>query len=110
MGVKFTGINELQAKLKKNTNLDAVRKVVKQNGSELQQKAQRNAPVDTGTLKRGIGLEIQNAGMTAKSEAGTEYAPYVEWGTRYMDAQPYMKPAYNQQKEQFKRDLDKLVK
>lgn len=110
MSFKFTGVNELRAKLNKNTDLNGVKRVVAQNGSELQQKAQRNAPVDTGNLKRSIGLEIQNGGMTAKSEAGAEYAPYVEWGTRFMDAQPYMKPAYNQQKEQFKRDLDKLVK
>jgi len=110
MSVKFTGINELQAKLKKNTDLSAVQRVVKQNGSELQRKAQRNAPVDTGTLKRSIGLEVQNGGMTAKSEAGADYAPYVEFGTRYMESQAFMKPAYNEQKEQFKRDLDKLVK
>jgi len=110
MSVKFTGISELRAALKKNTDLSAVKRVVQQNGSELQQKAQRNAPVDTGTLKRSIGLAINDGGMTAKVAPTSSYAPYVEWGTRFMDAQPYVKPAFNDQKGQFKRDLDKLTK
>lgn len=110
MSVKMTGVNELRAALKKNMDLEAVKRVVKQNGAELQTRAQRNAPVDTGTLKRSIGLEISDGGLTAKSEATAEYAPYQEWGTRYMDAQPYMRPAFNVQKEQFKKDMDRLVK
>lgn len=110
MSVKFTGVNELKRALTKNMDLDAAKRVVKQNGAELQVKAQRSAPVDTGTLKRSIGLEIMDGGLTAKSAAEAEYAQYVELGTRYMEAQPYMKPAFNAQKEQFKRDMDKLVR
>lgn len=110
MSIKFTGANELKLALKKKADLDAVRRVVMQNGAELQARAQRNAPVDTGNLKRSIGLGIRDNGLTAESEATAEYAPYVEWGTRYMDAQPFMGPAFRVQKEQFKRDMDKLTK
>jgi len=105
----LTGVNELRTKLSKNTDLSAVRKVVAQNGAELQGKAQRKAPVDTGTLKRSIGLELSNGGMTATSEAEAEYGPYPEYGTRFQEAQPYMKPAFNEQKETFKRDMKKLT-
>lgn len=110
MSVKLKGIKELKAALKKNTDMKAVKRVVKQNGAGLQAKAQRNAPFDTGTLKRSIQLEITDGGLTAEAEAKAEYAPYVEWGTRYMDARPYMKPAFHVQKEQFKRDMERLVK
>lgn len=110
MSVKFTGINEMKRAIRKKTGLDDVKRIVKQNGSEMQRKAQRNAPVDTGHLKRSIGLSIEDAGLTARSEAAAEYAPYLECGTRFMEAQPYMKPAFDSQKEQFKRDLDKLTK
>ena len=110
MPVKLKGVNELKIALKGKADLKAVKRVVKQNGAGLQAKAQRNAPVDTGTLKRSIQLEIKDGGLTAEAEAKAEYAPYVEWGTRYMDAQPYMKPAFHAQKEQFKRDMDRLVK
>lgn len=109
-GVKFTGLHELQAALKKNVTLDDVKRVVKKNGGDMQVKAQRNAPVDTGTLKRSIGLEHSDGGLTATVEPTSEYSPYVELGTRHMDAQPYLKPAFNEQKAQFKRDLDRLVK
>ena len=55
-------------------------------------------------------LELRDGGLTAESEATAEYAPYVEWGTRFMNAQPFMRPAYYAQKEQFKHDLGKIVK
>lgn len=110
MAVRLKGVNELKIALKKKADLGAVKQVVKQNGAKLQVEAQRNAPVDTGNLKRSIRLDISDGGLTAKSEAAAEYAPYVEWGTRYMEAQPYMKPAFNKQKEQFRRDMDRLTK
>lgn len=108
--IYIDGMDKLTAKIKKCQNLDPIKKVVKQNGSELQSKAQKNAPVDTGNLKRNITLEIKSNGMSAECESQAEYAPYVEWGTRYMDAQPHIKPAFNDQKNQFKRDLERVVK
>ena len=54
MGIKITGMEELQKKLKRCEKLEAVKTVVKKNGSELQAKAQEKAPVDTGHLKRSI--------------------------------------------------------
>lgn len=119
--IKITGIDELQMKLKKNVQMSDVKKVVRKNGSELQKKAQKNALVGTpqstgipgyvgGTLKRSIGLDITDGGMTAEVEPLAEYAAYVEYGTRYMNAQPYLKPAFNEQKEKFKQDMRKLVR
>lgn len=102
-GIKVTGLDKLQKKLKKNVNLNDVKRVVSHNGAEMQIKAQQNAPVDTGHLKRSIGLEIKDGGMTAEVEPAAEYAPYVEYGTRFMSAQPYLKPAYNGQKENLSR-------
>lgn len=110
MAVKLKGVNELRLALSKKADMDSVKRVVKQNGAELQARAQRNAPVDTGNLKRSIRLDISDGGLTAESEATAEYAPYVEWGTRYMEAQPYMRPAFNEQKERFRRDMDRLTK
>lgn len=107
--IKIVGMEKLQRKLKKNVRMDDVKRVVRHNGAEMQEKAQRNAPVDTGTLKRSIGLEITDSGMSAEVEPTAEYAPYVELGTRFMDAQPYLKPAFDEQKEKFKKDMKKLV-
>lgn len=112
--IKIEGLDKLQKALKKNVTLDDVKRVVRQNGAELQSKTQQNADFkkgyQTGTTKRSIGLEITDGGFTAEVEPKTEYSPYLEYGTRFMDAQPFVRPAYNEQKEKFKSDMDKLVK
>lgn len=112
--IKVEGLDDLQKALKDRLNLDDVRRVVKQNGSELQQKIQRNADFkmgyQTGETKRSVGLEIKDSGLTAESGPKTEYSPYLEFGTRFMDAQPFVKPAYEEQVKQFKADMQKLTK
>lgn len=108
--IKFEGIAKLNKGLKKRMDMSAVKTVVKKNGSEMQKKAQRNASVDTGNLKNNIGLEISDGGMTATVEPTAEYAPYVELGTRFMEAQPFLKPAFEEQKKQFEKDLKELVR
>ena len=44
-GVRIDGFDKLEAKLKRNMDLGAVRTVVRKNGADLQTKAQKNAPV-----------------------------------------------------------------
>ena len=107
--IKIVGMEKLQKKLKDNVRMEDVKRVVRHNGAEMQTKAMQNAPVDTGTLKRSIGLEITDGGMSAEVEPTAEYAPYVELGTRFMEAQPYLKPAFDEQKEKCKKDMKKLV-
>ena len=112
--IKIDGLEELQKALKDNVTMDDVKRVVRQNGSEMQRKIQANADFkkgyQTGTTKRSIGLEIKDSGFTAEVEPGTEYSPYLEYGTRFMEAQPFVKPGHEEQERQFKRDMQKLVK
>lgn len=112
--LKIEGLEELEKSLKQNVKLDDLKRVVRQNGSEMQQKIQRNADFDkgyqTGTTKRSIGLDFKDGGFTAEVEPTTEYSPYLEYGTRFMDAQPFVKPGYDEQAKQFKKDMQKLVK
>ncbi len=115
MGViRIEGLEDLQKALRKNANMDDVKKVVNQNGSQLQRKMQRKADFkkgyQTGTTKRSISLNVKDNGLTAEVGASTEYAEYLEFGTRFMEAQPFVKPALEEQKPQFESDLKKLVK
>jgi HK97 gp10 family phage protein len=114
MGViRVEGLEKLQKQLRKNANMDDVKRVVRQNGSELQRKIQNNADFDkgyqTGTTKRSVDLDIKDGGLTAESGPTTEYAEYLEFGTRFMEAQPFVKPAMDEQSKQFEKDLRKLV-
>lgn len=112
--IKVTGLDELQKALKDNVTMDDVKRVVRHNGSELQRGIKNNADFTkgyaTGTTKRSITLEIKDGGLAAESEPTTEYAPYLEYGTRFMDAQPFVRPAYEIQKKKFQSDMQKLVK
>ena len=124
--IKVNGLDQLNAKLRKNMNLNVVKTVVKKNGADLQKKAQRNAEFKghyewvkgkglqfvnpTGELKRSIELSIKDGGLTAVVAPTTEYAEYVEYGTRFMESQPYMRPALGEQKQIFKKDLEKTMR
>ena len=119
--IKIIGLDELEKKLKRNCTLQDVKTVVKKRGADLQKGSMRAAPVGTpestgipgyvgGTLKRSIGIEISDGGMTAAVEPSAEYAPYVEYGTRFMSAQPYLRPTLSKVGNKFKADVRKLVK
>lgn len=122
----FTGLNELQRELIKRSHLEDAKMTVKKNGAELQTGIERKANFKghyeyqkgkglvfvkpSGTTKRSVGLSIRDNGLTAASGPTTEYAEYLEHGTRFMAAQPFVKPAFNIQKRKFNVALRKLVK
>ena len=55
--------------------------------------AKKLCPVDTGKLRASITPVIESwaAGYVGTN---TNYAPHVEYGTRKMDAQPFLEPAF----------------
>jgi HK97 gp10 family phage protein len=55
--------------------------------------AKKNCPVDTGKLRASITPVIESwaAGYVGTN---TAYAPYVEYGTSKMAAQPFLEPAF----------------
>lgn len=112
--LKVEGLEKLEKALKDNVTMDDVKRVVRHHGSQLQRSMQSNADFSkgyqTGTTKRSIGLEFTDGGYTAAVEPTTEYSPYLEYGTRFMDAQPFVKPAYDVQKQKFLDDMQKLVR
>lgn len=108
--IKFEGIDKLEKGIRENVTMSDVKRAVRHHGAKLQKKAQKNAPVDAGDLKGSIGLELSDGGLAATVEPTMEYSAYVELGTRKMKAQPYLKPAFDDQVQQFKKDLDRLVK
>lgn len=104
------GTDELVGKLRRNANLNDVKRTVRLNGSEMHRHAQRMAPVDTGNLRRNIKLHSQDQGYTAKVASEAEYAPYQEYGTRFQPGRPHIRPAYHTQKRKFISDMRRLMK
>jgi len=114
--IRFEGFAELSAAMKKNLNMSAVKRVVQKNADQMNQHMKDNAEAaftkgySKGGTASSINTEIKDGGLTGEVAPTTEYAPYVELGTRFMEPEPFIKPAWETQKEQFKADMDKLVK
>nr|DAU23465.1 MAG TPA: putative tail component [Caudoviricetes sp.] len=107
--------------------MEEVERIVEKHGEAMQKKAVNNASKfrghyegrgknkhfvkPTGATKRSISVNSSKIDRFRYRVApGTAYAAYVELGTRKMSAQPFIKPAFDEQKKLFKNDLERLVK
>jgi HK97 gp10 family phage protein len=73
----------------------AIRQGLGDGAALTQDRAMTLVPVDTGRLRASISLHwVGN--LLIEVFTIVEYAGYVEHGTRYMRAQPYFRPAYEQ--------------
>ena len=124
---ELKGLEKLQTKLQRVAKMEEVERIVEKHGTEMQKKAVNNASKfrghyegrgknkhfvkPTGATKRSISVNSNKVGrFKYKVAPGTAYAAYVELGTRKMSAQPFIKPAFDDQKKLFKDDLERLVK
>jgi HK97 gp10 family phage protein len=85
----------------------ATEKSVFEIGLIVEAQAKFLAPVDTGRLRASLTTQMRDRGsgagqdvierpteeVTAHVGTAVHYAPYLEFGTRYMEAQPYLRPA-----------------
>ena len=106
-GIKVNGLDQLNAKLRKNMDLNAVKTIVKKNGADLQKKAQHYVPVDYWNIKKKHWPQYQDGGLTAVVAPTTDYAEYVEYGTRFHGITTVHAPALGEQKQIFKSRLRK---
>jgi HK97 gp10 family phage protein len=47
----------------------------------------------TGETRNSLHYEVNKASLEGYVAANTKHSPYLEYGTRYMDAQPFLRPA-----------------
>lgn len=111
----FAGFKELEALMKKSEKVSQeVKNAVRRNGNELKNRMVRKADFrkgyQTGTTKRSIEENIAADGLSVTVGPTTDYAPYLEYGTRFMEAQPFVRPAWTEQVPKFVRDLNNIIK
>lgn len=106
--IEIIGGDKLVRSIAKRADKSRVNHVVKRNTAQVQQKAQKYAAVDTGFMKRSITIEVSD--LEGRVSVGAEYAPYVEYGTRFNGSQPFMRPARNEQTQIFLNDMKNLIK
>lgn len=121
--VKIEGLSALVQKFNalKYTG-PQIRDVVKKNGAELQQQTQKNMLEEykghyegkkfvkpTGATRRSAAVEIKDNGMTAVVAPNTSYFPYLEYGTRFMEARPTLGPAFKRVSPIFIEDIKRII-
>lgn len=116
--LQVTGLDELVMTLKDNVTLDDVKRIVNVNGQRLVETMVRQTTksyvkgYSTGNTAGSINKApiIENGGLTAVVKAQTEYAPYVEYGTRYMSPEPIVQPSLDIVAPKFYSDLKRVSK
>ena len=106
----FQGIEQLEMTIY-NSHKKAVEqanKVTKNNGELLKKKAKELAPKDTWFLHDNIVSKYFP--LMAQVQALASYSAYPEFGTRFMDAQPYMRPALKWVMPKYQKDMTDVMK
>lgn len=93
---------------------DGLQAAVHAGAAEFEAEAKSLVPVLTGKLRDSIHIEIvQSDSNTALAVVGpddsVEYAAYVEYGTRHMKEEPYMRPAYENAKDRAAAALQEVL-
>ena len=106
--VDNAAIEKFYSETGKNIN-DAANATVKGMCEEIQQMAKQFAPVKTGKLRNSIKVKVKDNSGEVYSDV--PYAGYVENGTAFMKAHPFMKPARDavakNMKSTFLKELNK---
>ena len=85
--IRFNNIPQFDEQLH-----DQLRRMLLKAALDIEGRAKMKAPIRTGTLKSSIRTWWEGP-LTICVGTSLHYAPYVELGTRYMAARPYLKPA-----------------
>jgi len=102
------------------SNADKVKKLISESALRgvtaacllVEAQAKALATVDTGLLRDGIThkAEIINGELVGIVGSPTEYAPHVEYGTRFQKAQPFLLPAFRENKKNIEDILGEILK
>jgi HK97 gp10 family phage protein len=77
-------------------------------GQLVEGEAKLRTPVDTGRLRGSIASKVD--GDKAIVGTNVEYAPYVEYGTGKMRAQPYLRPSIDYNRSNLRRLFEKMFR
>lgn len=113
--VKVLGLEETIREMRRYEldKIEDTKKVIKKTALKVKKDAQSKAPYLTGETKMSIGYNTYNGGlaMRVKPKKPKGYkAHWHEYGTSKMSAKPFMTPAEKGAENQFRSDIEKIVK
>ncbi|MEC5422125.1 HK97 gp10 family phage protein [Virgibacillus sp. C22-A2] len=92
---------------------DEIKATVAESAEMITSQAKALAPVamvNGGTLKNSISVSYYNSAMSAEIGTPVTYAIFVEMGTRYQSAQPYLFPSYEMERPKYMKALEKALR
>ena len=109
--IQWRGVEKLDVIVKKSGNYCEVKAdmIVKNNTEKMLAKAKEKAPVDTHFLVDHIVSKYTRK-LEGRVIGKASYNGYVEYGTRYQQPQPHIRPALKVIERQFKKDMGDLMK
>lgn len=127
MSVELLGADKVIARLArlKETLNKASEKVIKDIAILIRDDAKTMCPVDTGSLRKSIRLQVyampatyvHRVGVSAggyvtnpKTKRKVDYAVHVEYGTSRSRAQPFIRPAVARHKNKLPKNVKNLVR
>ena len=108
--IDLRGIANLQQAMKDFPSIvrEELGKAVEELALLIEAKAKELCPVDTGLLRSSI-TPVVESWAAAFVGTNTEYAPYVEFGTKKMAAQPFLEPAFLEGQKQASKVFGQAV-
>lgn len=92
--MRFKGVVTFVKKVNTDkASQEGLKKGILTTALNIKSQAKLLAPVREGQLRNSIDIEADQSGLNIKVGSGLEYAPYQEFGTRNMAAQPFLRPA-----------------
>ena len=109
--VKIVGLNAFANAVRNKPKAVqvAVDKEIKLSSLRVEKKAKELAPFDTGWLSNNIYANVVAQGK-AEVVSPVEYSIYLEYGTRFMMAQPFLFPALKADWPLLKQRLNKIMR
>lgn len=107
--VQWKGMAEAIGKLSGKGVEEAISAALKNNAEEIKRNAISKAPKDTGFMKSNINTSYP-ANTKAEIKSAATYSGYVEYGTRKMAAQPFMRPSLEQQQDKMQKDFRDAIR
>jgi len=109
------GANQISERLKKigSETKTAIEEALVTSALIVERDAKINAPVDTGRLRASLSHTTEDFGSDNPSVTigtNTVYAAAQEFGTSKFPAQPFLFPAFNNNKQKILKELAKAFK
>ena len=109
--VRMVGLNQyIKAVQKKPAQVEqAVDREIKLSSLRIEKKSKQQSPFDTGWLSNNIYANVVRS-MVAEVVSPVEYSIFIELGTRFMMAQPFLFPALKADWHLLQKRLNKLMR